>query len=237
MIQAVIFDMDGTLLNTITDLTIATNKALQENGYPHPFSEESIKLCFGWAMRLDMIKALALAKGLPEKELEKAGVDLSIEDLHITEKEIQSMHDSFTHYYSALDGKHTTPYPGILSLLQKLKKENIKIAIASNKDDEPVKKLAEDLFPNLFPIAQGHRPGMDIKPSPAMIFDIAQQFRVDKKSILYVGDSEVDILTGQNGGFPTLSVSWGFRTKSFLQDHGATHIADDAEELYRYIHP
>lgn len=236
MIQAIIFDMDGTLLDTITDLTLATNKALQENGYPHHFSEESIKLCFGWAMRLDMIKALALAKGLPEKELEKAGHSLSIEDLHITEEEIQSMHDSFTHEYSALDGKYTTPYPGILSLLKKLKEENIKTAIASNKDDKHVKKLAKDLFPHLFPVAQGHRPGLDIKPSPSMIFQIADILQVDRKSILYVGDSEVDILTGQNGGFPTISVTWGFRTKSFLQNHGAIHIADNAEALYQYIH-
>lgn len=235
MIKSVIFDMDGTLLNTITDLTIATNYALKETGHAYGFSENEIKLCFGWALRLDMIKALALSKNFSKKEIELAGVEIPIHQLSITEKEIADMQEIFVSFYQKSHSPHTKPYDGIVPLLDRLQKEGILLAVASNKDDFSVKELTNKLFPSYFSIAKGCHPGLLRKPDPSMIFEIMNDFGTKKENVVYIGDSEVDILTGINGHFPTISVTWGFRTKEFLKNHKATYIVDNTNELYQLI--
>ena len=221
MIKAAVFDMDGTILNTIGDLTDSLNYALVETGHKGGHPEEMVKLCFGWALNLDMIKALAMAKGFSAKDLELAGNKIPVEDIPATEEEINELMRVFTSYY----GSH----------IRTLRKKGIRCAVASNKDDDHVQILSEKLFPGLFDISIGRNPEMAIKPDPEMILSIARRLGIKAKEIVYIGDSEVDIMTGKKGGFPSISVAWGFRTGEFLKNHGAERIAFSPDELIEMI--
>ena len=230
MIKAAVFDMDGTILNTIGDLTDSLNYALVETGHKGGHSEETVKLCFGWAMRLDMIKAIAMAKGFSAKDLELAG-----NTIPATEEEIDELMDVFTSYYGTHNQIKTKPYSGIPEVIRTLRKKGIRCAVASNKDDEHVQSLSKNLFPGLFDISIGRNPEMAIKPDPEMILSIARHLGIKAKEIVYIGDSEVDIMTGKKGGFPSISVAWGFRTGEFLKNHGAERIAFSPDELIEMI--
>ena len=138
MIKAAVFDMDGTILNTIGDLTDSLNYALVETGHKGGHSEETVKLCFGWAMRLDMIKAIAMAKGFSAKDLELAGNTIPVEDIPATEEEIDELMDVFTSYYGTHNQIKTKPYSGIPEVIRTLRKKGIRCAVASNKDDDAI---------------------------------------------------------------------------------------------------
>ena len=221
MIKAAVFDMDGTILNTIGDLTDSLNYALVETGHKGGHPEEMVKLCFGWALNLDMIKALAMAKGFSAKDLELAGNKIPVEDIPATEEEINELMRVFTSYYGSHNQIKTNPYSDI--------------PVASNKDDDHVQILSKKLFPGLFDISIGRNPKMAIKPDPEMILSIARRLGIKAKEIVYIGDSEVDIITGKKGGFPSISVAWGFRTGEFLKNHGAERIAFSPDELIEMI--
>lgn len=235
MIKAAVFDMDGTILNTIGDLTDSLNYALIETGHKGGHSEETVKLCFGWAMHLDMIKAIAMAKGFSAKDLELAGNTIPVEDIPATEEEIDELMDVFTSYYGIHNQIKTKPYSGIPEVIRTLRKKGIRCAVASNKDDEHVQSLSKNLFPGLFDISIGRNSKMAIKPDPEMILSIARHLGIKAKEIVYIGDSEVDIMTGKKGGFPSISVAWGFRTGEFLKNHGAERIADKPEDIIEII--
>lgn len=235
MIKAAVFDMDGTILNTIGDLTDSLNHALVETGHKGEHAEEMVKLCFGWATRLDMIKAIAMAKGFSADDLEFAGNTIPIEKIPATEKEINELIKVFTAYYGSHNQIKTKPYGGILETIQLLHKKGIRTAVASNKDDDHVQVLSEELFPHLFDISIGRNKKMAIKPDPEMILEIIRRFEMKPEEIVYIGDSEVDIMTGKNGGFPSISVAWGFRTREFLENHGAERIADKPKDLVPMI--
>lgn len=227
--------MDGTILNTIGDLTDSLNHALVETGHKGEHSEETVKLCFGWATRLDMIKAIAMAKGFIAEDLELAGTAIPVEDIPATEGEIDELMAVFTSYYGRHSQIKTKPYRGIPEVIRTLRQKGIHTAVASNKDDNHVQILSKKLFPGLFDISIGRNPKMAIKPNPEMILEIARRLGVKAKEIVYIGDSEVDIMTGKKGGFPSISVSWGFRTKEFLKNHGAERIADKPEDIIEII--
>lgn len=235
MIKAAVFDMDGTILNTISDLTDSLNYALVETGHKGGHPEEMVKLCFGWALNLDMIKALAMAKGFSAKDLELAGNKIPVEDIPATEEEINELMDVFTSYYGSHNQIKTKPYSGIPEVIRALRKKGIRCAVASNKDDDHVQILSEKLFPGLFDISIGRNSEMAIKPDPEMILSIARRLGIKAKEIVYIGDSEVDIMTGKKGGFPSISVAWGFRTGEFLKNHGAERIADKPEDIIEII--
>ena len=235
MIKAAVFDMDGTILNTIGDLTDSLNYALVETGHKGGHPEEMVKLCFGWALNLDMIKALAMAKGFSAKDLELAGNKIPVEDIPATEEEINELMRIFTSYYGSHNQIKTKPYSGIPEVIRTLRKKGIRCAVASNKDDNHVQILSEKLFPGLFDISIGRNPEMAIKPDPEMILSIARRLGIKAKEIVYIGDSEVDIMTGKKGGFPSISVAWGFRTGEFLKNHGAERIAFSPDELIEMI--
>ena len=235
MIKAAVFDMDGTILNTIGDLTDSLNYALVETGHKGGHSEKIVKLCFGWAMHLDMIKAIAMAKGFSAKDLELAGNTIPVEDIPATKEEIDELMDVFTSYYGTHNQIKTKPYSGIPEVIRTLRKKGIRCAVASNKDDEHVQSLSKNLFPGLFDISIGRNSKMAIKPDPEMILSIAHHLGIKAKEIVYIGDSEVDIMTGKKGGFPSISVAWGFRTGEFLKNHGAERIADTPEDIIEII--
>ena len=141
MIKAAVFDMDGTILNTIGDLTDSLNYALVETGHKGGHPEEMVKLCFGWALNLDMIKALAMAKGFSAKDLELAGNKIPVEDIPATEEEINELMRVFTSYYGSHNQIKTNPYSDIPEVIRTLRKKGIRCAVASNKDDNHVQIL------------------------------------------------------------------------------------------------
>lgn len=231
MIQAVIFDMDGTILNTIGDLTTALNAALGETGHKSGFSEEEVKLCFGWALHLDMVKAIALSKGMALTDLEHAGTEIPCEEIPASNEEIDQLMLSFSRHYAKENTKQTKPYEGILPALHELKQAGYRLAVASNKRNEAVRKLAGHYFPGLFDFAIGQSEATPKKPSPCMIEKAAASLGVPVSGCVYVGDSEVDLMTGKNAAIPVLSVGWGFRTATFLRHKGADCLIETPKDL------
>lgn len=235
MIRAIIFDMDGTILNTIGDLTTALNAALDETGHKSGFSEAEVKLCFGWALRLDMVKAIALSKGMPLSDLEHAGTEIPCDEIPASDEEIDQLVSAFSRHYAKGNTNRTKPYEGTLSALHALKEAGYTLAVASNKRDEAVQKLAAHYFPRLFDFAIGQSEQMPKKPSPLMIERAADALGAALNECVYVGDSEVDLMTGKNAAIPVLSVGWGFRSAQFLKDRGALQLIEKPEDLFPAI--
>lgn len=231
MYKAVIFDMDGTILNTISDLTAASNYALEQMGRCHDFTEEKIKLCFGCGIDADMEKVLALEGGCPEEKLEYIGSSIPFSRYHFSEKDVETLKSFFVPRYAAHCREKTAPYKGIPEVLSALRSHGVLTAVASNKDDRDVQVLAESLFPRLFDKAMGNHKEIRRKPAPDMVLEILEDFHVPPAEAVYIGDSEVDIETAKSAGLPCISVSWGFRTAPFLCAHGAEVMVSSPAEL------
>lgn len=198
---AVIFDLDGTLLDTLADLTDSTNAALTAFGYPRRSLEEVRRFVGNGAARL-------LELAVPE------GADST------------PVLTWFKDYYDTHCRIKTAPYPGILDALSQIGKE-YPIAIVSNKPDTAVKALCADYFPGIF--AMGEHPGCPRKPAADMVFQAMDA--IGAKECIYVGDSEVDVETAKNAGVPCLSVLWGFRDREVLEEVGAAHFCTSPAEL------
>ena len=213
--QAVLFDLDGTLLDTLDDLTDSVNVILEKYGFPLRNRKEIRRFLGNGSERL-------MKEALPK--------DISEMDFAKYLKEYQA-------YYKAHMEEKTAPYEGILPLLGELRKAGLKIGVVSNKFDLAVKGLCEKYFPGTIDAAAGEREadGIRRKPAPDMIFTAAKWLGVDVQDCLYVGDSEVDILTAQNAGMDCVSVTWGFRDEDFLREAGAAHFVHTAEELRDFI--
>lgn len=164
MYKAVIFDMDGTILNTIGDLTAASNYALEKMGKRHDFPEEKIKLCFGCGIDADMEKVLALEGGCPEEELEYIGSSIPFSRYHFTGEDVKRLKSLFVPRYAAHCREKTAPYEGIPEVLSALRNHGILTAVASNKDDRDVQVLERALFPRLFDRAMGNHKEIRRKP-------------------------------------------------------------------------
>jgi len=215
MKKLVIFDLDGTLLNTIADLADAANHALKQLGYPtHP--EATIRTFVG-----NGINKL-LERSLPELER--------------NETNLMRMRSFFLPYYDAHNADLSTPYPGIISLLETLQAKGILIAIASNKYQAATEKLIRHYFPTIrFVEVLGQREGIAVKPDPSIVFDILKKADVAPEDVLYVGDSGVDMQTAINAGIDAIGVMWGFRPKAELESFHPKGIIEDAEELLEYL--
>lgn len=209
MYNTVIFDLDGTLLDTLTDLYNAVNYALAKNNYPKRTIDE-VRSFVGNGIR-NLIK-----KAMPE-DLEEIAIDNCLVD--------------FREYYSEHMYDNTRPYEGIMDLLIGLKERNIKLAIVSNKADFAVKELLNRFFANVIDVGIGEQPGLGLKPNPDTVFKALSELNVTTENACYVGDSEVDLLTGKNAKLPVISVSWGFKDRSFLECNGADIIAESVIEL------
>ena len=231
MYKAILFDMDGTILDTLTDLTLSTNYALSEMGLPHDFPADLVKLCYGGGITADMEKVLAMAKGCPGEDLEFIGERIPLSAYHFTKTDVEKLKDIFVPYYSDHCHDHSAPYAGILSLLKDLRRAGCFTAVASNKNDNDVQALVKSQFDGLFHVSMGNHPAIKRKPAPDMIEKILEALSVPKEEAIYIGDSEVDIETAKNAGLSSLSVTWGFRNQKFLDAHGAEHIVSTAEEI------
>lgn len=213
MQKLVIFDLDGTLLDTIEDLGYAVDGALGKNGLPTHSIDEYYAMVGGGVRNL-------VKRALPENLKE----DESIID--------KVLADFFVLYRASID-KHTKPYPGINDLLAKLQSEGYLLAVASNKFHEGVTALISKFFPGInFISVLGNRPGSPLKPSPLIIDEITGQCG-EPVSAVIIGDSGIDIDTARAAGLPVIAVSWGFRKRSELTK--ADVIVDSSSELHEAI--
>ena len=215
MKKLVIFDLDGTLLDTIADLAESANYALKQLDFPtHPV--DAIRTFVG-----NGINKL-LERALPAHEQ--------------TEENIMRMRSHFVPYYDIHNADLSTPYPGIVSLLEDLQAKGILIAVASNKYQEATVKLVKQYFPNIdFVEILGQREGINVKPDPSIVFDILQKANLSKENVLYVGDSGVDMQTAINAGVDAVGVTWGFRPRAELESFRPMGLIDKAEDLLEFI--
>lgn len=211
--NTIVFDMDGTLLNTLEDLTDSVNYALQICGYTKRTLDE-VQRFVGNGVRVLMNQAVPA--GTSEEDIVKC--------LTIYRK----------HYSENMQHK-TRPYDGINELLKSLKERGIKLAIVSNKYDSAVKALCKDYFQDYIRIAIGESPEVAKKPAPDSVFTALEQLGAVKEEALYVGDSEVDVQTARNAGLKCIGVTWGFRDREVLAAEGADIIIDRPQELLEYL--
>jgi phosphoglycolate phosphatase len=212
--KAVIFDLDGTLIDSIEDLAISVNQALEENGFETKDIEE-YKLFIG-----DGAKVLIhRASGLPlEHEM------------------ITVLHKRFFEVYKEKIDSKTVVYEGIYELLDNLEKINYKKAILSNKPDHFTQDCVQKFFPNYdFINISGQKKELPKKPDPTAAINIAKQLEENLSDIFFVGDTKVDIQTAKNAGMVAIGVLWGFRDEKELRENGADFIVKDANELYQII--
>ena len=203
-----IFDLDGTLLNTLDDLKNAVNAALAKRGYPARTLDE-VRLFVGNGV------ARLIERAVPE------GTSAA---------ETAAILADFRDYYNAHINVETHPYAGVAALLGKLRAAGVKIGVNSNKDDAAVQLLMNDHFPGLFDKAVGESETVPKKPSPIGVETLLKALDADAESAVYIGDSGVDEQTAKNAGLPFIWVSWGFRRKEELPDLPEVR-ADDASEL------
>ncbi len=211
MIELIIFDLDGTLLNTLDDLAVSTNYALRKHGYP----EHELN-AYRYFVGNGITKLIERA--LPE-EARQADIVLGIRK-------------EFIAYYQQHKTDLSRPYPGIPELLTQLQRQNICLAVASNKYQQGTTELISHFFEKkLFSVVLGQRENIPVKPDPAIVFEILKQTGIKKSAALYVGDSGVDMQTARNSGLTSIGVTWGFRPRQELEENGACYLVDTPEEI------
>lgn len=211
--DTIIFDLDGTLLNTLDDLAASVNYALKESGMPERSLSE-VRRFVGNGVRVLMERAVPHGTG-PDKT--EAALEI------------------FKSHYAKNSRNLTAPYKGVADMLYRLKKAGYKMAIVSNKIDFAVKDLRDEFFDGIIDIAVGNSEDLKTKPAPDMVYKAVRELNSDIERSVYIGDSDVDLKTAENAGMDCISVGWGFRDREELIQSGARIIADTPEELERYI--
>ena len=207
--KLVIFDLDGTLLDTLDDLSAAVNHAMQQRGFPQHTRDEYRKMV-GHGARNLMRQALPTA----HKD-DEALIDAVLAD--------------FRAYYTAHIDVHTKPFPGMQNLLTKLHQEDVMLAVASNKFQEGTEHLIKEFFPEIpFVAVLGNRPGFPLKPDPEIVEEVLRKTGLRKEDAVMIGDSPTDMKTAENGGIRGIAVSWGYR---LMKDTPDLTVVDSAEEI------
>lgn len=207
--EAAVFDLDGTLINSLADMTSSVNRILAGAGYPSRTIEE-IRQFVGNGAKVLLNRSLP--KNVPAEEAEHL--------LELYKKDYQA---------HLLD--ETVPYPGILPLLQQLKKNGLHLAVLSNKPHASTVQICNTLFPGIFEIAWGDRPDVPKKPDPTAVWNALEEMGIPKNKAVYIGDSETDIRTAKNAGLFAVGVSWGFRDRKILEMENPEIICESAYEL------
>ena len=216
MIKACIFDLDGTLTNTLESMTYSVNLTLEEMGLSK-ITKDQCRLFVGNGARVLMEKSLKAAGDTDASRIEE-GMEIygRIFDRNCT--------------------YHVTPYEGIPEMLKALKDKGIQLAVLSNKPDRQTVKVVKAIFgEELFDYAQGQKEGIRRKPEPDGVWYLMEQMHVSKEECLYIGDSEVDAATGRNAGLKTIGVLWGFRDRKTLETAGADDLIDRPDELLQFV--
>ena len=233
--KAVIFDMDGTILDTSGDLTAAVNYAMAKFGHRCDFPIEDGCLFFGSGAHTAIQRALAREAGMDRDRILQIGSAKNSAVPGIDEEEVLRILEVYQPYYKSHNAIRTSAYPGITDLLKKLRSAGIRTAVVSNKPDNSVTQLAEDYFAGLFDLAIGETEGIARKPAPDMNYLILDKLGVGVRDAVYVGDTEIDIATARNTGMDLIMVSWGFRPVSYLKALGAEVIVDSADKICSLI--
>ena len=202
-INTVIFDMDGTVLNTIDDLAASVNYAMEKFGFPLRTVDDYRR---------------AVGNGI------RRAIELTVPE-GTSQEVIDEMVPVYKEHYDVHCLDKTRPYDGIIELMRELKKRGYKMAIVSNKIDSAVKELNQKFFSEAIEVAIGEKPGVKRKPAPDTVFEALKELGSTADEAIYIGDSEVDFATANNSGLPCISVLWGFRDKEFLEEIGASVFA------------
>jgi len=211
--DAVIFDLDGTLLDTLDDLADSLNHTLRKNNMPERTREE-VRAFVGNGIRKLM------ERGVP------AGTEVSA---------IDKVDADFTEHYKVHCNDKTKPYDNVLDMLAKLKNNGIKLAVLSNKADYAVQDLCKRYFVGLIDVAAGEIDGIPKKPSPDGVYRVIDKLGVQAEKCVYIGDSDVDVITAKNSNMDCIAVDWGFRDKDVLVNAGADVIVSTADALFEEI--
>lgn len=211
--KLVIFDLDGTILDTLEDLTNSVNYALNKNKLAQRTIDEV--RCF-------------VGNGI-KKLIERAVPSNTESNI------VEQVFEDFKIHYVKHSADNTKPYQGIKEMIETLRSAGCKTAVVSNKADVAVGPLCESFFPNMFDIAIGEREGIRKKPSPDSVLEVLDRLNMEKKDAVYIGDSEVDIQTAANAGIDVISVNWGFRNEEFLREQGAQIIVKRSEEITELV--
>ena len=204
-----IFDLDGTLLSTLADLAASTNYALRTHHMPERSLDEVRRFVGNGVKKL-------MERAIPD------GLNNPL---------FEETFDTFRQHYMQHNLDTTQPYPGIMQMLEQLKAEGKNIAVVSNKFYAATRELCRHFFGDLVPVAIGEREDIRKKPAPDTVIEALRELGVDKEGAVYIGDSDVDIMTAKNSGMPCVSVLWGFRDKEFLLEHGATTLISQPEDM------
>lgn len=214
MYTTVIFDLDGTLLDTVQDLANAGNYALSAMGFPKHETE---------------IYKVMIGNGIPKL------VERMLPVNHRGKASQEIANKLFSEYYQKHMQDFTKPYPGILELVKYLKENKIKIGVATNKANEFAQEVVEYYFPNMFDVVIGTSKDLPAKPNPKMVEYALQKLNAEKEKTLYCGDSDVDMQTANNCNLASCGVLWGFRSREELEKAGATYLVENAKELKEKI--
>ncbi len=213
MNQGVIFDMDGTILDTIEDIRDSMNHALSQAGFPERTTEE-MKMAVGSAAMK------SIERSVPE---------------YATKKDIERVYDLFQSHYDKNSANKTRPYDGVIELLKTLKSKKYKLAVVSNKHEYLVKELNERMFMGLFDVSVGATSEIAHKPAPDMVYKALAELDLGADDVLFIGDSDIDIQTAKRAGIRNIGVTWGFRSREVLIKEGADAIVDRVDELIPLI--
>jgi phosphoglycolate phosphatase len=213
--KCVIFDLDGTLVDTLADIANSMNRALEDHGFPR-LPQEDYKKITGWGIRELALRALPPERG--------------------DKKTAEIIAAGAARFYAEKPLVYSKPYPGIRELITELKRKKIKTAVLSNKPDSVAQLVVKGLFlPGSFDIIRGELSGLPRKPDPASTWDILLDLDLTPRDTIFVGDSEIDMETARAADCHALGVSWGFRGREALEKAGAQRIIDTPEELLKII--
>lgn len=214
MYRTVIFDLDGTLLNSIGDLAAAANYVCRKNRWPEHTEEEIMGM---------------VGHGIPNlvRQFSPADARSTLMVLNTTSQ--------FNQYYGCHNMELTRPYEGMAELLQQLKAAGAQLAVCSNKADNFSRAIVEHYYPGVFDLVRGNLNGMPVKPDPTVVREIMRDLDASYLSVMMVGDSSVDIQTGHNAGIKACGVTWGFRSRESLVEAAADAIADTPAELGKLL--
>lgn len=212
-IKLAIFDMDGTILETLEDIAGAVNYVLKKNNLPERTLAEVRQFVGNGIHKL-------IERAVP------AGSSLEL---------IEKAYEEFKSYYKTHSAIKTKPYDGIVDMMKALRAAGVRIAVNSNKADFAVQDLCRDFFPGLIDAAIGDRDGHEKKPSPQAVHEIMNKFNVKREETVFIGDSDVDIQTAKNAGVASIAVTWGFRDIEFLKKNGASVLAEIPAQITDYI--
>lgn len=228
--KAAIFDMDGTVLDTIEDLADAVRYVMKAEGHRSDFETAEVRHFFGSGVSVAFERALAYEAGANLESLQRIGTARER-----FSDETVCMVKRFSEYYPAHCEEKTKPFEGIPEALLALRNEGVRLALVSNKIDSAVQIMTEGYFPEYFDFATGLSDKTRRKPHPDMVEKCLAEMDIRREEAVYVGDSEIDIQTAEASGLDCISVDWGFRNAAYLRNHGAAKIISTPEELVKEI--